>query len=300
MLSTGVKLAALTLLFVGLAMGHGYLASPDTRDILQGRQNYEMWAPVGHVNRPGCSGCEVKKAPEYPQYTCGGIEYDGTSDLLALTAGQNLDLSWYLNAPHPGECLIYLSTGPTDDPETEWYLIDVIWNCAFGEGKESGDTVEGAVTIPEYALDCEHCVLRWEWYAIQQVDAIEYYVQCVDVSISSDNTGTTPTPTIAIPGWQSADASLYRNEYNPQPDDSYTGPEIASVSGYSYTPLNWEGGAPQPDGNDDGTTDGTSTDGTSTDGSSTDGTSTDGTEDGDGEDGGSASHLASFVLQALL
>ncbi|KAL6071798.1 hypothetical protein QOT17_005968 [Balamuthia mandrillaris] len=189
-------------MFVGLALGHGYLASPTTRDILQGRQQHEMWAPVGHVDK-GCQGCTVSQGATYPSYTCGGLEYDGSSELLALTARQSLD----------PECLIYLSTGPTDDPATRWYLIDVIWN--YGSGIVSGNTVEGSVKIPEFALECEHCALRWEWYAIQQVSAIEYYVQCVDVSISSNNDDQTPAPTIEIPGYQSPDASLYRNEYAP-------------------------------------------------------------------------------------
>jgi len=37
--------------------------------------------------------------------------------------------------------------------------------------------------LPDWLPSCDHCVLRWEWVALQQVTNAEFYVTCADVRI---------------------------------------------------------------------------------------------------------------------
>merc|ERR1711920_294769 len=98
----------------------------------------------------------------------------------------------------------------------------------------------------------DHCVLRWEWTAHQQVSNIEFYTQCADVTILSDKPPTVPYPMTAISGIEHlpSDAGAYRDVYNGQelPDEQYlVGPAIATYSSCNAGSTGCIGnGAPTP------------------------------------------------------
>ena len=96
------------------------------------------------------------------------------------------------------------------------------------------------ITLPSWLPSSDHAVLRWEWYSVQQVVDIEFFVSCVDVHIS----GTSETyesavakisPTVAIAGATDhlpSDVTAYRKAYDGEFGRSYlVSPSIATYSG---------------------------------------------------------------------
>jgi len=189
------------------ALGHGHLAVPTTRDIVQNIRVDLQNAPTGWNTDFVCRGL----AAGTPQVT--------------LTAGEALTVQWSMSAAHVGDCFFYLSYDANlPDAQKTWFKIAQIANC------NTLNNMDQTITIPSYIPSCSNCILRWEWYALQQVTNTEFYAQCVDVAINGVAGGVLGTPRVTVPGNLPADNQNmlnYRLAFNPGSPFFFTGPAVA-------------------------------------------------------------------------
>jgi hypothetical protein len=123
--------------------------------------------------------------------------------LNTYNAGDTIQIQWILEAPHPGDCSIWLSYDQnTADPQN-WIKLRNLPGCLSPTGIDPpGGLQTISLTLSEFLPSCEHCVLRWEWYGVQQVSNVEFYVSCADIKITNFiNPGCQlPGPTTSING----------------------------------------------------------------------------------------------------
>lgn len=150
-----------------------------------------------------------------PSYTCLGPIFKSSATSMrchdskvggistVLTAGEPVNFQITFEAPHPGDCSIWLSYDTNFDSPLNWIKLKDIPGCLSPNGI---DTIQGVNTysfiLPEFLPSCENCVLRWEWYTVQQVSNVEFYVNCADVKIinNKNNNCAKPGPTTQING----------------------------------------------------------------------------------------------------
>lgn len=149
-----------------------------------------------------------------PSYTCLGPTFKSSTTSMRchdskagqitsiLTAGETVNFQITMEAPHPGDCSIWLSYDTNFDSPINWVKLKDIPGCLSTTGI---DTIPGLSTfsfvLPEFLPACEHCVLRWEWYAVQQVSNVEFYINCADIKIiNKKNNCSQPRPTTQING----------------------------------------------------------------------------------------------------
>ena len=215
-----MKTTLLTLLVLGLlcqAWGHGRLVVPTTRDIFNGVAEFRMNEPTGHDVDFVCR----QHGPMSPQTT--------------IRAGSPLTVQWSFSAAHVGDCFFYLSYDTNEpDLEMEWFKIAQIADC------RSYNNQDFTIMIPDYIPSSEHAVLRFEWYALQQVTNIEFYAQCVDVVVEGVADGVLGTPRVTVPDHLPADnqnLENYRLAFNPNSPFFFTGPAVAVADdGVTPTP----------------------------------------------------------------
>ncbi|CAK9090380.1 unnamed protein product [Durusdinium trenchii] len=175
------------------------------------------------------------------------------SPQTTLKAGETFEATWTMEAGHPGDCYFYLSYDADPSNAVNFFKIAAIPGCGAPDGLNIPASVTTTVLLPPEVPACDHCVLRWEWTAHQQVVDIEFYVQCADVKITSTAGPTLPSPITAIAGIEHLpqDASGYRKVYNGQgPEEQYLiGPAgllrnataILTLSGMVASPnMPWE------------------------------------------------------------
>eukprot|EP00437_Effrenium_voratum_P016079 CAMPEP_0181458590 /NCGR_PEP_ID=MMETSP1110-20121109/32387_1 /TAXON_ID=174948 /ORGANISM="Symbiodinium sp., Strain CCMP421" /LENGTH=398 /DNA_ID=CAMNT_0023583081 /DNA_START=13 /DNA_END=1207 /DNA_ORIENTATION=- len=209
-----------------VARGHGQLTRPWVRQDSDGEtESWRQRAPVYTLggNRDGYSATSMRCHDFQP--TVGGKD--------VLEAGVSFEATWTMEAGHPGDCYFYLSY---DDPSNavNFFKIAAIPGCGAPDGINIPSRVTMSVLLPAELPACDHCVLRWEWTAHQQVSDIEFYVQCADVIIRSTAGNHLPSPVVAISGIehlpQAADG--YRKAYQGEgPEEQYlVGPAVATFS----------------------------------------------------------------------
>lgn len=120
-----------------------------------------------------------------------------------INSGNTINIELTMEAPHPGDCSLWLSYDTDVDFPQNWFKLKDYPGCFSPNGI---DTFQGTKSIPvffpTYLPSCEHCVLRWEWYTVQQVSNVEFYVNCVDIKIVNNlnNNCNIPGPTTQING----------------------------------------------------------------------------------------------------
>jgi len=185
------KLLNLLFLFFNHVSGHGRMVSPVPRlKISDGGINAPSYTCLGPIFKSNATSmrCHDSKAGEITNI---------------LTAGDTVNFQILMEAPHPGDCSIWLSYDTNFDSPLNWIKIKDIPGCFSPNGV---DTILGLSTLsfvlPEFLPSCDHCVLRWEWYAVQQVSNVEFYVNCADVKIinNKNNNCSKPGPTTQING----------------------------------------------------------------------------------------------------
>merc|ERR1712186_55656 len=135
---------------------------------------------------------------------------------------------------------------------TIFFKIAEFPGCGATEGVDLPSEGTKSVTLPAVLPSCDHCVLRWEWTAHQQVSNIEFYTQCADVTILSDAPPTVPNPMTAISGIEHlpSDADAYRDPYcscELPHEDYLVGPALATYSACGVGSTGCIGnGAPAP------------------------------------------------------
>jgi len=218
---TLVSFGALT-----LAAGHGQLTVPLVRgDSLGRRESHEQRAPVYTLdgNRGGYSPTSMR---------CHDFNPDSDGPKTTLQAGSSFDVTWTMEAGHPGDCYFYISYDPDPSNVVNFFKIAAIPGCGASDGLNIPSSVSTSVLLPAELPACEHCVLRWEWTGHQQVVNIEFYVQCADIKITSSAQPVVPSPVTPISGIEHLPqgAEGYRKVYNGQgPEEQYlVGPAIAT------------------------------------------------------------------------
>merc|ERR1712217_225736 len=145
--------------------------------------------------------------------------------------GSNLTVTHTMEARHPGDCYLYISYDGANP--INFFKIAALKGCGAPNGLDPPTPYTATIDLPAALPPCDHCVLRWEWTAHQQVSDIEFYVQCADIKIESTAGPTMPSPMVAIAGigHLPSDASSYRNPYNGEFGDQWLiGPNVASFS----------------------------------------------------------------------
>lgn len=184
----------LALSCLSIAEGHGRLTQPVPRSVLKSGGTLATWqqnAPVsGGQNSPG--------------FVCRNTVPN--PNLVTLNAGSNLPMAWDFPANHVGDCFAYITYDQgKPDNEKKWFKIANLPKC--------NENHAVTVKIPDFLPPCEHCILRWEWYALHVRPNIEYYAQCVDVKITGSTAFGIPSPTFNIPGHLPADGNSYRHGF---------------------------------------------------------------------------------------
>jgi len=207
-------------LLSALVDAHGRLTVPTPRDAHFGATSSTQNSPVDNN-------------PLTNEFVCRNYAAVPSSNFISVQAGENVNVQWSFSAAHVGDCFAYLSYTPDlPDNQKVWFKIKSWARC------EQTMNQNMPVTIPSYLPSCDHCILRWEWYALHVRPTIEYYAQCVDVRITNgQNPGILPTPQVTIPGHLATNGSMYRSGYDQSSPFFFVGPPDATVGGpTSYPP----------------------------------------------------------------
>jgi len=227
-----VGLAA-TVLAVGVH-GHGQLTKPIVRPDTEGRVvSHLQREPVFTLGGPRGAGLLGKGYPATAM-RCHNFGPSSNAPQTTLQAGLPFQMTWTCQACHPGDCYAYLSYDSDASNPDNFFKIAAFPGCGAPDGKNPPSSVTQTVVLPAQLPSCDHCVLRWEWTAHQQVVDIEFYVQCADVKIESVAVSTRPSPLTAIAGIEHlpSNADAYRKVYNGQgPEQQFlVGPAVATYS----------------------------------------------------------------------
>jgi hypothetical protein len=124
---------------------------------------------------PSYDSGPVSGGPDGDEFVCR-VEQAG-SPAVTLTAGTATSLSWTFTASHPGDCALFLSYDHAKPrAEMKWFKLANFPDC----NKNSGESV--SVTLPTW-LPPGQAVMRWDWYALHVFPTVEFYAQCVDVTV---------------------------------------------------------------------------------------------------------------------
>ena len=166
--------------------GHGRLTVPETRVTKSpGGINAPVYTCVGSVFGSSKTSMRCHDSEEF-------------TTLTPLVVGKTMKVQWTLTANHPGDCSLWLSYDVDKKSPQYWIKLRDFPGCLSKTGVNP--PYEGNVEdiiLPNDIPDCEHCVLRWEWYGVHQVSNVEFYANCADVSISGGNQKC-PIPTSVI------------------------------------------------------------------------------------------------------
>lgn len=150
-----------------------------------------------------------------PIYTCLGPSFGTTSTsmrchdspssktLVTYNSGDTIQLEIMMEAPHPGDCSIWLSYDLNFNSPQNWFKLKDFPGCFSLNGVNTFQGLKKIqIYLPEFLPSCEHCVLRWEWYSVQLVSNVEFYVNCIDIKIVNNfnNNCNNPGPTTVING----------------------------------------------------------------------------------------------------
>jgi hypothetical protein len=198
-----------------------------------------------------------------PVYTCLGPVFQTSSTsmrchdtpsgniMATYTSGNVVNLEWIMEAPHPGDCSVWISYDNNINFPINWIKLKDIPGCLSPTGIDSPVGINKySFKLSEFLPSCDHCVLRWEWYAVQQVSNVEFYVNCIDIKIISQNNCELPSPTTEINGIEHLLYNLHDNTQNgcpfynvydtnlrPQIEKRSRGPKEWVPSCNNFTPI---------------------------------------------------------------
>ena len=176
-------------LFFTSVYGHGRITNPSPRiKNVDGGLNAPIYTCLGPAFKTSSTSMRCHDTP------AGNI-------VATYNSGDIINLEWIMEAPHPGDCSIWLSYDTNIDSPLNWIKLKDIPGCLSPNGIATPSGINKySLKLPEFLPSCEHCVLRWEWYAVQQVSNVEFYVNCMDIKIISQNNCQQPSRTTQING----------------------------------------------------------------------------------------------------
>jgi len=128
------------------------------------------------------------------------------------TAGGTTTLKWQFGAAHVGDCSLWLSYDVTlPRAQQKFFKIANLPDCNKDDNKDV------TINIPAW-LQNGLAVMRWDWYALHVYPTVEFYSQCVDITVAGGQTelpAAVKTYTIPglYPGRGNQDAGAYWNPY---------------------------------------------------------------------------------------
>lgn len=177
-------------LFFVRVLGHGRITLPTPRKLIyfDGGINAPAYTCLGPAFRTSPTSMRCHDSP------AGNIA-------ATYTSGSVVNLEWVMEAPHPGDCSIWLSYDSNIDSPMNWIKLKDIPGCLAVNGIDLPRGLNKfSFILPDFLPPCERCVLRWEWYAVQQVSNVEFYVNCMDIKIISQHNCQPPSPVTQING----------------------------------------------------------------------------------------------------
>lgn len=198
-----VSVAALCLLVQVDA--HGRLVKPASREQLTG-------SLLPHQQR---EPVELNSS----KFVCR--DQPAATPIITAAVGSAVTVQWDFTAAHVGDCAMYMSYDVgKPDKEQEYFKLANIADCKAFNKKDVN------VQIPTY-LPAGPAILRFEWYALHVRPTIEYYAQCVDITITSTQAGNLPPNLFKIGPHLPSAGTSYRSAYD---GETYlVGPEPVST-----------------------------------------------------------------------
>lgn len=179
------------LIFIEKIFGHGRITFPTPRlKNVSGGLNAPIYTCLGPAFGTSSTSMRCHDSP-------------ASQTLVTYNAGDTIQLNIMMEAPHPGDCSIWLSYDLNVNSPQNWVKLKNFPGCFSLNGIDTFSGFKSIfVYLPEYLPSCEHCVLRWEWYSVQLVSNVEFYVNCIDIKIVNNfnNNCNQPGPTTVING----------------------------------------------------------------------------------------------------
>lgn len=209
MMSLSTALALTAFLFSSVE-AHGRLQIPKTRKhTITGFDTYEN-DPVNFGSGQPATTFHRFSCRNDPPKEGGALKPPQTQ----VTAGGRMDVRWSLSANHVGDCAAYISydfaaEGVSGREGMKWFKIANWKNC-----KSLDDQIH-QIDLPAW-LPAGRAVFRWDWYALHVHPTIEFYAQCADIQIASNDLslgspdlvpsysimGVYPESASVTPGWR--------------------------------------------------------------------------------------------------
>ncbi|EIM89408.1 uncharacterized protein STEHIDRAFT_45272, partial [Stereum hirsutum FP-91666 SS1] len=141
-------------------------------------------------------------------YLCKGYVYDdNTANVQSYTAGQTVDFTIDIRAPHTGVANVSVVNTQTNE-----IIGDVLWTDtdAYSTSHTIGaNETSFSVTLPDVGSSCTEagtCVLQW-WWDARSID--QTYMSCVDFTVdgSGSSSGSSSAASSSVAASTSAVAS---------------------------------------------------------------------------------------------
>jgi hypothetical protein len=202
--------AASTLCCLPGVNAHGHMTSPTIRPInakyradalfgLRGAGDDELeLAPLellrgrGQADQPAAPTFDIMNG-------CRGIEYQPGGPTTTVTPGQQLPVTWMIQAPHPGYMELYIVKASKDASGKVMYKQDGAALKRIDNFATGGGTGSTTVTLPTNLSGCGtagNCALQFYWYSAV---ASQTYVSCADIVMSGGGTTGGATTPAAMP-----------------------------------------------------------------------------------------------------
>jgi len=194
---------------------------------------------IGGVSSRGGVGYEEGPVPgpSDTQFVCRNPTQGASK--VTLTAGGTTTVQWGFGAAHQGDCALFMSYDVSlSNLQQKYFKIANFPDCNVD------NNIAVTINLPAW-LKNGAAIMRWDWYALHVFPKIEFYNQCVDVTITSGNAELPASVQLyTIPGIYPATgdqaAGQFWNPYN-NPVWKMEGPACAGniegnccdVSGYT-------------------------------------------------------------------
>ncbi|KAJ5167201.1 uncharacterized protein N7482_005982 [Penicillium canariense] len=214
--TTAATLAAL----LPLVHGHGFVTSPTARmpgsamkaacgDQVEVNQQSDNYGNIQGELQVAASQSDYNAA-ECDIWLCKGYKFaDNTDNVYSYTAGQTIDFTVDIRAPHTGIANVSVvdtaSNAVIGDPLIYWSVY-----ASTATGVTANET-SFSVTLPDdlgsKCATAGDCVLQWYWYA-QSID--QTYESCVDFTVGgsgSSSSGSSSSSSSSSVGTSAAAAA---------------------------------------------------------------------------------------------
>lgn len=131
---------------------------------------------------PGYENDPVRGGRTGPNFVCRHAARNTAIPYTEITAGTELALQWNFGAAHVGDCSVYISYDvELDRAQQKYFKIANLPRC------KDQNRQDVTIMMPDF-LPAGNAILRWDWWGLHGWPAVEWYSQCVDITITSSST----------------------------------------------------------------------------------------------------------------